>query len=107
MKTLKIAMALAFVAGAAVAAYAADKTINQKGKIFSESEITVKKGESVNFLNDDNIVHNVMSTSAGNEFNVGAAKPGTATPVTFKNAGDVRVICAIHPSMKLLVKVVE
>lgn len=107
MKTLKIAMALAFVAGAAVAAYAADKTINQKGKVFSESEITVKKGESVNFLNDDNIVHNVMSTSAGNEFNVGAAKPGTATPVTFKNAGDVRVICAIHPSMKLLVKVVE
>lgn len=107
MKMLKTAMTVAFVAGAAVAALAADKTINQKGKLFSETEITVKKGESVNFLNDDNIVHNVMSTAAGNEFNVGATKPGTVTPVTFKAAGDVRVICAIHPSMKMVVKVTE
>ena len=107
MNSLKIAMTVAFVAGAAVAAVAADKTINQNGKLFSETEITVKKGETVNFLNDDNIVHNVMSTTAGNEFNVGAAKPGTATPVTFKAAGDVRVICAIHPSMKMVVKVTE
>ncbi len=107
MKTLKFAMAVAFVAGAAVAAVAADKTINQKGKVFSQTEITVKKGEPVNFLNDDNIVHNVMSTTTGNEFNVGAAKPGTVTPVTFKAAGDVRVICAIHPSMKMVVKVTD
>ena len=107
MKSLKIAMTVAFVAGAAVATVAADKTINQNGKLFSETEITVKKGETVNFLNDDNIVHNVMSTTAGNEFNVGAAKPGTVTPVTFKAAGDVRVICAIHPSMKMVVKVTE
>jgi len=107
MKSLKIAMAVAFAAGATVAAVAANKTVHQKGKLFSEKEITVKKGETVNFLNDDNIVHNVMSTTSGNEFNVGAAKPGTSTPVTFKGKGDVRVICAIHPSMKMLVKVTE
>lgn len=110
MRSLKTAATVAFAAGAvvaAVAAYAADKTISQKGKLFSESEVTVKKGETLTFLNDDNIVHNVMSTSAGNEFNAGAGKPGTATPVTFKNSGDVRVICAIHPSMKLTVKVVD
>lgn len=106
MKSLKIAMTVAFLSGVAVA-YAADKTITQKGKVFSMTEVSLKKGETLNFLNDDNIVHNIMSTSAGNEFNVGAVKPGISTPVTFKNAGDVRVICAIHPSMKMLVKVVE
>ena len=106
MKSLKIIMSIAFLSGIA-SAYAATKTISEKGKVFSETEIAVKKGETVNFLNDDNIVHNVMSTSAGNEFNVGAVKPGISTPVTFKNAGDVLVICAIHPSMKLRVKVTE
>ncbi len=106
MKSLKIAMTVAFLSGIAVA-YAADKTITQKGKVFSMTEVSLKKGETLNFLNDDNIVHNIMSTSAGNEFNVGAVKPGTSTPVTFKNTGDVKVICAIHPSMKMLVKVVD
>lgn len=106
MKSLKIILSVAFLSGV-VSAYAASKTISEKGKVFSEAEISVKKGETVNFLNDDNIVHNVMSTSAGNEFNVGAVKPGISTPVTFKNAGDVLVICAIHPSMKMHVKVTE
>ena len=99
-------MAGAFLLGA-VTAYAAGTTISEKGKVFSMTEVTIKKGDTINFLNDDNIVHNVMSTSAGNEFNVGAVKPGVQTPVTFKNAGDVQVICAIHPTMKLHVKVTD
>jgi plastocyanin len=48
-----------------------------------------------------------MSTSKGNEFNLGAQQPGAATPVTFKSAGDVQVICAIHPRMKMMVKVTD
>ena len=32
-------------------------------------------------------------------------RPGTSTDVTFKEAGDVQVICAIHPRMKMTVKV--
>lgn len=106
MKILNVAMGLAFLSGIAVA-YAADQTITSKGKVFSMTDVTLKKGETLNFVNDDNIVHNVMSTSAGNAFNVGAVKPGTSTPVTFKSAGDVKVICAIHPSMKMLVKVTD
>lgn len=105
MAKLKTLIAVAFLSGIATAY--AGTTISQKGKVFSITELTVKKGETVDFLNDDNIVHNIMSTSAGNEFNVGAAKPGTSTPVTFKSTGDVKVICAIHPSMKLSVKVTD
>ena len=48
-----------------------------------------------------------MSTSKGNEFNLGSQAPGTATDVTFKEPGDVLVICAIHPRMKMMVKVTE
>jgi plastocyanin len=48
-----------------------------------------------------------MSTGKGNEFNLGSQAPGSSTDVTFKEVGDVTVICAIHPRMKMTVKVVD
>ncbi|MGE0564080.1 MAG: plastocyanin/azurin family copper-binding protein [Pseudolabrys sp.] len=106
MKVFNVVLAAAFVSGLA-AAYATEKAIHQKGKVFSESEITVKVGDSLLFVNDDNIIHNVMSTTEGHKFNLGPMKPGNATPVTFKNAGEVKVLCAIHPPMRMTVKVVQ
>lgn len=112
MKRFKFLLAAAFLAGGAVAyvtaeAYAAQHTINEKGKVFSQSEITVKAGDTVVFVNDDNIAHNVLSTAPGNSFNLGLLEPGTSTPVTFNTPGEIPIICAIHPSMKMLVKVVN
>jgi plastocyanin len=53
------------------------------------------------------VPHNIISTSKGNEFNLGSQQPGSSTDVTFKEAGDALVICAIHPRMKLMVKVTD
>ena len=105
MKKFALVLACAFAAGATVAAIAAEKTITQKGKVFSEAKVTVKAGDALVFVNDDDVSHNIMSTSAGNEFNLGSQKPGLSTPVTFNKAGDVSVICAIHPRMKMTVTV--
>jgi plastocyanin len=110
MKNFKTTVAAAFLAGGAVAgltamAYAAEYTIGEKGKVFSKSELTIKVGDTVVFENDDKVAHNVMSTTAGNKFNLGLIKPGSATPVTFETPGDIQIICAIHPSMKMMVKV--
>jgi plastocyanin len=104
MRRFNIAVTSAFLAGVAVAG-AADHTIRQKGKVFSESEITDKRGDELLFLNDDNIAHNVLSTTAGNRFDLGLLNPGELRPVKFDSVGDVRVICAIHPTMKMTVKV--
>jgi plastocyanin len=98
------ALTLAFIGGLATA-YAAERKITQKGKVFSESEVTIKKGDVIVFVNDDSVHHNVLSTSVGNIFNSGAVAPGGSTPVTFNAAGEVSVICAIHPSMKLKVTI--
>ena len=106
MKLMTVAALVAF-AGGCVAAFAADKAITQKGRVFSESAVAIKKGDSLTFVNDDNIAHNILSTSAGNEFNLGTQTPGTSTPVTFKAAGEVTVLCAIHPRMKLVVNVAD
>jgi plastocyanin len=95
------------LAGLSAGAFAANSTIMQKGRAFSSEEVTIKKGESVTFLNDDSVPHNIMSTSKGNEFNLGSQQPGASTDVTFKEPGDVLVICAIHPRMKMMVKVAD
>jgi plastocyanin len=101
-----IPVALAILAGLSMGALAAAKQeIHQKGRVFSSESVTLKKGEALTFVNDDTIPHNIMSASKGNEFNLGSQAPGAATDVTFKEAGDVQVICAIHPRMKMMVKV--
>jgi plastocyanin len=98
---------LVVVAGLSTGALAATQVIHQQGRAFSSESLTVKKGEAITFLNDDTVPHNVMSASTGNEFNLGSLPPGSSTDVAFKEAGDVQVICAIHPRMKMIVKVVD
>jgi plastocyanin len=105
MKTSIPLTVLAFSCGAMLGAAAADRTISQKGKVFSETEAKVKVGETLIFVNDDNVAHNVISTSAGNEFNLGSQAPGVSSPVTFKAAGEVKIVCAIHPRMQMVVTV--
>jgi len=106
MKLMTIALVVAF-AGGSIAAFAAEHSIMQKGKTFSESNVTLKKGDSLLFVNDDTIHHNILSTTPGSEFNLGSQAPGASTPVTFNKAGEITVLCAIHPRMKLAVTVNE
>jgi plastocyanin len=94
-------------AGLSVGALAGNQMIHQQGRVFGPDTISVKKGEALTFVNDDTVPHNIISTSKGNEFNLGSQSPGSSTDVTFKEAGDVQVICAIHPRMKLMVKVTD
>ena len=94
-------------AGLSVGALAGNQMIHQQGRVFGPDSVTVKKGDALTFLNDDTIPHNIMSASKGNEFNLGSQAPGMSTDVTFKESGDVQVICAIHPRMKMMVKVTD
>jgi plastocyanin len=100
-------LSLIILAGLTVGALAANQVIHQEGRMFSSESVTIKKGGAITFLNDDNVPHNIISTSKGNEFNVGSQAPGSSTDVTFKEVGDVQVICAIHPRMKMTVKVTD
>lgn len=106
MRTSKL-MTLAIICGLSTGAFAATEVIHQQGRAFSMESATVKKGEALTFLNDDTVPHNIMSASKGNEFNLGSQAPGSSTDVMFREAGDVAVICAIHPRMKMTVKVVD
>src|SRR5256885_425757 len=100
MKAMMLPLVIALASGSLVA-FAAERSITQKGKAFSESAITIIRGDVVVFVNDDSVTHNVMSTDSGNEFNIGSQAPGVSTPVTFDKSGEFTILCAIHPRMKL------
>src|SRR6266566_1466599 len=97
-------LVLPMLAGLSVGAFAATEVIHQKGRIFSSENVAIKKGEKLVFLNDDSVPHNIYSAGKGNEFNLGSQPPGASTDVTFKESGEAKVICAIHPRMKMTVK---
>jgi plastocyanin len=84
---------------------AKETTINQKNREFSSTEITIKPGEKLVFQNNDEVTHNVFSTSKANAFTIKVQKPGEASTVDFTEEGTTEVRCAIHPKMKLTVTV--
>jgi plastocyanin len=90
-----------------IVAWADGVTVLQEGKRFSEETVTVKRGEAVTFTNQDQISHNVFSTTSGMAFDLKTQKPGESREVTFDKAGEADVQCAIHPQMKMKVEVTE
>lgn len=91
------------VSALALGALAAPRTITQKNKRFSVETLELKVGDTIVFKNDDAVVHNVYSTSAGHSFNLKTQLPGVASPISFSIPGIVQVRCAFHPTMKLSV----
>jgi plastocyanin len=83
----------------------APHVVTQKGKVFSVTELTVRAGDNVVFKNEDDVVHNVFSSSTGYSFNLKTQPPGVASETSFGKQGDVQVRCAFHPTMKLTVHV--
>jgi plastocyanin len=100
-----VPLVLVVVAGISAGAMVGRQTIHQQGRMFSVDHVGIKAGETLTFLNDDNVPHNIASVSRGNEFDLGSQRPGASTEVTFTEPGDIQVFCAIHPRMKLTVRV--
>lgn len=79
--------------------------VEQKNKEFSKKEITIKQGDKVKFTNQDPFFHNVFSLSDAKFFDLGSFPKGEFKEVTFEEVGEVEVECAIHPNMKMKIKV--
>jgi hypothetical protein len=73
--------------------------ISQKNKTFVPSLRVIVAGQSVQFTNDDPVVHNVFSTSEARRFDLGKPGPQQTREVTFPTPGLVDVYCNIHESM--------
>jgi plastocyanin len=85
-------------------AFAAEHTVDQKGKKFSTASISVKKGDKINFTNNDRIAHHIYS-KGGFTFDSGRLPKGKAFAQVFDKNGTFKIRCKMHPKMKLAVTV--
>jgi plastocyanin len=79
--------------------------IDQKDMTFIPHVVPVVAGSSVEFLNSDQILHNVFSTSAPKRFDLGMFGKGESRSVTFDTLGVVQLRCNVHPTMRAVVLV--
>jgi len=100
--TLASVMMVCLISAGAVAE---DVTVAQEDKAFAVKQVSIKAGDSVTFVNNDSVTHNVYSKSKGNKFDSGAQGPSASMTQVFATPGKVKVRCAIHPRMKLTVNV--
>ncbi len=88
---------------APIVAFADDAhTIIQKGRRFSVPEVTIRRGESLTFTNNDEFIHQIYSQDL---FDSDERTPGQTLSETFARTGTFEVHCHIHPKMKLVVHV--
>jgi plastocyanin len=76
--------------------------IVQQGRAFHPAEITISRGESLTFTNNDEFIHQVYVAGL---FDTDEKAPGQNITESFPEAGTFEVRCHIHPKMKLVVRV--
>jgi plastocyanin len=97
---------LIFSLGALVGLALPTNTISQKGREFHPGEVAIKRGDTIEIVNDDgDLLHHAYIDSPQFKFDSGDQQPGSHTDITFTVAGDFDVLCAIHPKMRLVVHV--
>lgn len=74
------------------------KSMDQKSMTFVPHVLVVSQGDSVKFLNHDNVVHNVYSPD--NEgYNLGSFKQNEERSYKFQQEGAYTQLCSLHPEM--------
>jgi len=96
---------LLLFAAAELAGAAATHRIVQKGRAFGVGEITINRGDTLLFTNEDEFLHQIYVASGGMTFDSNEQAPGQTIDVHFPSAGTFAVRCHIHPKMLLTVRV--
>jgi len=83
--------------------------MDQKNIEFIPHILPIVKGSTVEFLNSDNVLHNVFTPDGcADKFNLGTWPKGQKREYTFKEAGCLSVmLCNVHPEMEAYVLVLE
>lgn len=83
--------------------------IDQKKLMFVPHVLPVLTGTTVDFMNSDDVLHNVFSPDkCCDKFNLGSWPKGQIKSFTFKEPGCVAtLLCNVHPEMEGYVVVVE
>ena len=98
-----LAIAVFFAAVVSLANATAPITVSQRNRHFNPDTLTIAVGGVVHIVNDDRVTHHVYVDSPTMKFDSGEQPVGTTVDLEFDHAGTYHVLCAIHPTMHLLV----
>ena len=73
--------------------------VSQKFAQFVPDFVIITAGETLEFPNNDKILHNVFSYSKLNAFDLGLYPKGTSKSVKLEHPGVVHIYCSIHKNM--------
>jgi plastocyanin len=102
---LSTVAASALLFAATVAFAAAVHQVIQKGRAFSVGEITIARGDRIEFDNEDEFIHQIYVDTTEMYFDSAEQPPGQVVDITFTRSGTFPVRCHIHPKMLLVVHV--
>jgi plastocyanin len=101
-----LGFALAATAIAATVALADDAhTIIQQNRAFHPGEVSIAKGDTLDFSNQDDFIHQIFVDTPGFSYDSAEQEPGVVFHIHFPDAGTFPVRCHIHPKMLLTVHV--
>jgi plastocyanin len=80
--------------------------MDQRNKLFTPFVLPVVKGTTVEFVNSDELQHNVFGVGA-EEFNLGNWTKGITREHTFNKLGEVAILCNVHPEMEAYILVLQ
>ncbi len=98
--------ALAGLVLLAPAASAAHTTISVNDNYFKPKKVTVDVGDKVTWKWDGFVAHNVVVKKGPEKFKSKIQSEGKFSR-TIKDPGVYRIVCTIHPGMKMKLKAVE
>lgn len=82
--------------------------MGQSGLVFNPHVLHIIKGTTVDFTNNDSVVHNVFSPDgSAKRFNLGTYGAGVNKAVTFDDLGEVTLLCNVHPEMSAYIIVLQ
>jgi plastocyanin len=96
----RLFLLLLFLPAPALAA--GEHVVSQKGRAFRPAEMTINRGESLTFTNEDSFIHQIYVNGL---FDSEEKAPGENLTETFPSAGTFQVRCHIHPTMRMTLRV--
>lgn len=107
-KKLKKAAAVVYLADAQgeFRAPAQNPTMDQRNMTFIPHVLAIQMGTTVDFLNNDEVRHNVFSPDK-EKYNLGTWPTGEIKPRTFSQKGVYTQLCNVHPEMEAFVVVLD
>jgi plastocyanin len=86
-------------------ASADEVTVTMAGAKYLPASLRLKVGDTIRFINDDNVDHNVFVPTKGFSVDIGKQEPGKELTLSVVKAGKFDVECVLHQHMTAIVEV--